>query len=431
MRAGGRARSVRLSSIRLLCCSLPLVMLGAACDPGPAPEGRGSELLAAYSLELSPSESRVAGLSWGSPGEPDCPWVYRVRVDEEVPPQLSRVTRRPPEHTEHLLVLGSEIGGGARAPAVAGPLSERAVFSGRLAFSGPRTKDRPLRREWSLSRSQIGPASPDAACQERTWDPVEDALALGWPRLPGRLTAIGERWTGTRVESRCNRLACYNPELNRGGIDADTPPCVSMSWAEQLSELQVLTDGSQVAVITSEWNDGHPEGVGVSTERTAVVELTTGRLLRAEIEIHHTILGVERRLEIDAVDSCSGGLVAAGWQRDAALTSDVEAASSVYADPRAHRARASSSKPRSNSKQPKPVVTPRPVPPSAPTPSAPTPAPAGGDAGANGPAMPPVIKTPAPQAGDSAGAKTPAAAADSGASTEEAASAPRQEQDNG
>ncbi len=411
------------------CCSVAVaVALMSACDAAPEPVGSDSELLSAYSLALAPSQTRVAGLSWGSPDDPACPWVYRVRVAEDMPEQLARVTRRPPERSEHLLVLGRAPGSKDGVPG--GALPERAVFSGRLAFSGPRTKDRPLRREWFLSRSQIGPASPDAACQERTWDPVEDALALGWPRLPGRVTAVGERWTGTRVESRCNRLACYSPELNRGGIDADTPPCVTMSWAERLRELLVLADGTHVAVITSEWNDGHPEGVGVSSQRTAVVELSTGRLLRAEVEIHHTILGVERRLEIDAVDACPGGLVAAGWQREADVTSAVEAASSVYADPRAHRRSASKNK---NNKQrgggaTRPIVTPRPIPPMVVPAPSPSPSPASSE---DAVAKPPVITTPAPSpAGDGAGAETPADV-DSGVSAEDAASAPRQEQDNG
>jgi hypothetical protein len=91
------------------------------------------------------------------------------------------------------------------------------VFVGELSFQGPRTANRPLQREFALSATLAGPASPDAACHERTWDAVEDAMALGWPQLPGRLTAVGETWTGARVESRCNRSACVDPETRGGG----------------------------------------------------------------------------------------------------------------------------------------------------------------------------------------------------------------------
>ncbi|MCA9720138.1 MAG: hypothetical protein KC468_36075, partial [Myxococcales bacterium] len=334
--------------------------------------------------------------------------------------------------------------------ALAGPLPERALFSGRLAFVRHRDDRRPVRREWFLSRTQIGPASPDAACQERTWDPIEDAMALGWPRLTGRLTAVGERWAGTRVESRCNRLACYNPEQNRGGIEAGTPPCVSMSWDERLVGIHRLPSGAPAAVIEGAWNDGHPEGVGVSTERTAVVELRTGRLLHAEVAIHHSILGVERRLEIDAVDSCAGSLAESGWTPAPALAEAVSTATARFEPAPERRA----TKRVTSGAAPTFTVTPRAPAPatntaapdrSAPlitTPASDTAAPDGRapETTSNGTApdgSAPASPTPAGDAaapngsapnGNAPELTTPAT---NTAPAEEAAPAPRQEQDNG
>ena len=77
-----------------------------------------------------------------------------------------------------------------------GPVPRGEVALGPLVFRGPKTGGRILTREWAASASLVGPGSPDAACFERTWDPVEDALALGWPALTGRLTAVGETWRG-------------------------------------------------------------------------------------------------------------------------------------------------------------------------------------------------------------------------------------------
>ncbi|MCA9717144.1 MAG: hypothetical protein KC468_20890, partial [Myxococcales bacterium] len=73
-------------------CAATLV----ACGPEPEPQA-GSDALSAFGVELVDGGSRVAGLSWGGPGDADCRWVYRVSVDGEAPEQLSRVTRRPPE----------------------------------------------------------------------------------------------------------------------------------------------------------------------------------------------------------------------------------------------------------------------------------------------------------------------------------------------
>ena len=187
-------------------------------------------------------------------------------------------------------------------------------------FRGPKTQNKPLPREFALSAALAGPASPDAPCYERTWDPVEDAVALGWPQLPARMAAVGETWVGARVEARCNRSACVDTKTRGGGPENHFRPCTTMSWRERLDGIYTLGAG-QVAVISSFWSDGHPLDEGLWSERTAVVSVDSGRLLHSHTFIHHTYTGIERELRMDAVDDCPGGLVAAGWSPDAAVSS--------------------------------------------------------------------------------------------------------------
>jgi hypothetical protein len=291
------------------------VWLTSSCAPVTSPARAELSALAAYELALEPDIAWVAPLAWAAPSDPSRPWIYRVSVDEEIPARLLEVARRSAEHSQSLLALGP-----SSVPKAA---MKGDVFVGQLRFTGPVSDHRSLGREWVTSPTLRGPASPDAPCQDRTWDPVEDALALGWPRLPGRLSAVGETWTGARVEGRCNRFACYDPDTGRGGADANTPPCVTMSWTETLVNIGTLGP-LRVALIESEWSDGHPTGVGVSSERRALVDIDTGRLLLATISIHHNILGIERTIELAAVDAQDGSLVAAGWRRPEPLAASVD-----------------------------------------------------------------------------------------------------------
>jgi len=274
-----------------------------------------------FELAPLPAATRVAALAWQPPV---CPQVYRVRIDETYPDGLEKMLRTQTEHSESFLAVGDEPRGAGPStsssspPWPPGPVPGDRVFTGRVAFRGPKTQNRPLHREFALSATLAGPGSPDAGCHERTWDPVEDAVALGWPQLPGRLAAIGETWSGARVEARCNRSACVDTVTRGGGPNNHFRPCTTMSWRERLDGIFTLGD-VQVAVISSFWSDGHPLGEGLWSERTAVVSVDHGRLLHSHTFIHHTYTGIERELRMDAVDDCPGGLVAAGWSPDAAV----------------------------------------------------------------------------------------------------------------
>jgi hypothetical protein len=302
-----RARTIALSALSA----------AAACSPEPDGLLAVPELAADFDLTVTPADTRVAHLAWHPPA---CVMVYRVRADETYPPGLEQFLNTRAEHSTSYFAVDP-------APSATwppGPVPQDRVFAGGLVFIGPRSANRPLRRDFALSAALVGPAGPDAACWERTWDPVEDALALGWPQLPGRLTAAGESWPGAKVEARCNRSACLDPETRGGGKTAHHLPCVTPSWHEQLDGVGELGP-LRVAVISSAWSDGHPIGEGLSSERTAVIAVDHGRLLHAHTRVHHGYSGIEREVRVDAVDTCPGGLVAAGWDPPESVTSPRDA----------------------------------------------------------------------------------------------------------
>ena len=317
--------------------ALPVMMMMMmagilACAPG-EPSGVAPEVLQAdFDLAPRPAATRVATLAWQPPV---CPQVYRVRVDETYPPGLEKMLRAEAEHSESFMAVGAEPG--ARADAwPPGPVPQDRVFTGRAVFRGPKTQQKSLHREFALSAALAGPASPDAPCHERTWDPVEDAVALAWPQLPARLAAVGETWRGARVEARCNRSACVDTKTRGGGRDNHFRPCTTMSWRERLDGIFELGAGEadgRVAVISSFWSDGHPLDEGLWSERTAVVSVEHGRLLHSQTLIHHTYTGIEREVRVDAIDRCPGGLVAAGWSPDVAASDGRETLLSALAEP--------------------------------------------------------------------------------------------------
>ena len=297
-----------------------------ACGPA-SDDALPETLLADFDLSPQTADTRVAALAWQPPS---CPQVYRVRIDERYPDGLETALHTTAEHSESFLALAAEPGRTQVWPP--GPVPRGRVFLGRTVLRGPKTQQRPLHREFALSAALAGPASPDAPCYERTWDPTEDALALAWPQLPARLTARDETWTGARVESRCNRSACIDTDTRGGGPDNHLRPCTTMSWRERLDAILTL-EGQQVAVISSFWSDGHPLDQGLWSERTAVVSIDHGRLLHSHTSIHHTYTGIERELRVDAVDACPGGLVAFGWRPEPAVLEAREALLLAVADP--------------------------------------------------------------------------------------------------
>ncbi len=314
--AAMHAALVRTGLAVVTLVTLVMVPACAESDPGEPSE---LTLLADFELAARIDPARAAPLAWQAPA--DCPQVYRVRIDETYPPGLEDRLHTSAEHSESFLVISSpreEMVEGRLIAWPLGPVPKDRLSVGRLVFQGPRTQDRPVLRDFALSAELAGPASPDAPCMERSWDPVEDALALGWPQLPARLVARGETWRGARVEGRCNRSACVDPKSGGGGPDNHFRPCTTMSWRERLEGLHTVGDG-QVAEISSFWSDGHPQGEGLSSERTVVVSIDHGRLLHSQTFIHHGYSGIEREIRVDAVDACPGGLVAAGWRPDPAL----------------------------------------------------------------------------------------------------------------
>ena len=283
------------------------------------------------SLDLEPAETSIVDLRWRAPTT--CTQVYRITIDDEYPRSIARAFGSEAEVSVSTLALGRDPY--AKAPKsdleVAPRLGADELWQGRLLFFGPKSEDRPLERELFFSGTQVGLGSPDAACFERTWDPIEDALALGWPTLPGRLTALGEQWRGSRVESRCNRSACADPLTGNGGSQAHDLTCTTMAWRETLEGIYEQ-DGQRVAAITGFWSDGHPLDQGIWSERQSLVSSDDGRLIAAEIVIHHNRYKITRNLRIEAVDNCPGGLPALGESANKAPEGAAGADAGVRAD---------------------------------------------------------------------------------------------------
>jgi hypothetical protein len=181
-----------------------------------------------------------------------------------------------------------------------------------------------------LSALHAGPTSPTAGCLGQTWDPIEDALALGWPKLTGRLTAVDETWTGLRVEGKCNKSACADPSTGRGGADNPKRTCVTQNFVETLAGVYAIGD-ERWALVTTTWTDGHGpadagNSVGNWSERVALVSLEHGRPAWARAVIHYNFPqqladgwgAVERTWEMQSIDECPGSLAAMGWSRGAA-----------------------------------------------------------------------------------------------------------------
>jgi len=296
-----------------------LLLLGAGLLGGCAPESPPQAVAwanAALDLSLEPADTAIADLRWRPPAA--CTQVFRITVDDEYPANAERTLGVAAERSVSTLALDRDpyakitTTTRTKAKTKSSPrLAADQLWTGRLLFFGPKTEDRELERELFFSGTQVGLASPDAACFERTWDPIEDALALGWPTLPGRLTAVGERWSGGRVESRCNRSACADPITGNGGPEAHDLSCVTMPWRETLEGIYEA-EGQRVASIASYWSDGHPHEHGIWSERQALVSVDDGRLLAAEITIHHNRYKITRNLRIEAVDACPGGVPALG-----------------------------------------------------------------------------------------------------------------------
>lgn len=268
-------------------------------------------VLAPYALSIEPSSRSMAHLAYRPPTA-SCPQVYRITTSYE-PPLLHE------DATTSHVALGHVL---RRKPSQRD--REDDVFEGELVYSGVRAEARAVVRDWWLSDDMAGPAAPTAACFPRTWDPIEDGFSLGWPRLPGGPTAVGETWPGLRVEGKCNRSACVDPQTGGGGPDNHHRTCVTMSWQETLSGVYEI-GGHRVALVGRSWSDGHGEA-GIRTEGIALHSIDHGRPIWARVIVHHAFpqltaddrwAPIRRTWTLEALDDCPGSLTDLGWQRPA------------------------------------------------------------------------------------------------------------------
>jgi hypothetical protein len=298
----------------------------AGCG-GPAPgslleEHEVDGALEAYGLDLAPAELPSVVLGWQAPPE-DCPHAYQLRTAYEPALRFEKdgtaglvLGRHPRDEPEHAL-----------AP---GPIPAGVVVPAHLFYQGVRAERVGATRDVSITGEFLGPAAPTAACMPRTWDPMEDALALGWPKLTGRLTAVGEGWNGLMVGGKCNRSACVDPQTGGGGANTHDRTCVTPPWHEQLAGLYTH-QGELYAWIVSRWSDGHEAGQGITTERHTLVSVEHGRPVWSQTRVDHRFTQpvasggfapVVRTWTLEAIDACPGSLQAAGWERPPALADE-------------------------------------------------------------------------------------------------------------
>ncbi len=295
-----------------------LVAFAAGCgEPPPstlASVGTIREQLGPFGIDVEPTDDAVVPLAWQAPPR-DCPHVYRIDV-----------TYTPAQALEadSTSSLGLQLTAEAPLNIVDGaPIPDGQVAPLELFYQGLRVERRGTVRDLWLSRHFAGPAAPTPACLPRTVDPMEDALALGWPRLPQHLAGIGASWTGLRVEGKCNMSACVDPQTGGGGPDQHHRVCVTPSWSERL--LGVYEIGSEhFAWLESTWSDGQPENQGIWSERLTLISIDHGRPTWSQTKVHHgfpqmttdrSFAPVLRTWTMTSIDACPGSLAAVGWQR--------------------------------------------------------------------------------------------------------------------
>lgn len=281
-----------------------------------------------FSVELKPAPTAVAPLRYGGPSDA-CPYVYEIATTYEP------ATRIEADSVSHL-ALGRSPKTKDPQPEEGEPIADGEVLEARIYYHGIRAEKRGVTRDVYISGLHAGPTAPTAGCLPQTWDPIEDTLTLGWPKLTGRVTAVDETWTGLRVAGKCNRSACVDPKTGGGGPDTHDLTCVTMDWQNRL--VGIYDAGwDRLAVIRSLWTDGHGEAApgneqGIWTERTAVISLTHGRPVWTKTIVHHnfplptpdkSMKPIARTWEMRSVDECPGSLASLGWSRDEEITTRV------------------------------------------------------------------------------------------------------------
>lgn len=297
---------------------LATTLLAACSDPAPGSvleEPQVDRTLQPYGIDVAPAELPSTPLGWQVPPE-DCPHAYRISTSYE--PAL-----RFEEDSASSLVVGRHPRQQPERPIEAGPIPPGAMVPAQIFYQGIRVERIGATRDVYFTGELVGPAAPTAACMPRTWDPMEDALALGWPRLPGRLTAVGEAWNGLPVEGKCNRSACVDPQTGGGGPDTHALTCVTPPWHETFAGLYEH-QGELYAWIHSRWSDGHGPEQGINTERKTLVSVEHGRPVWSQTRVDHRFAQpvasggqapVVRTWTLESIDACPGSLTAAGWAR--------------------------------------------------------------------------------------------------------------------
>lgn len=301
------------------------------------------KILDRFEVSASVAETSIAHLAY-QPPPGECTHAFRIRASYEPGLKfeptnegglaIGRHRRRKP--------YAKRRGDGTKGATVGlpnGPIPHDVIVPGELFYKGYRAEKVGATRDIFMSTESIGPASPMAGCFWRTWDPMEDALALGWPQLPGRLTKVGEKWAGMRVDAQCSRAACVDPKTGGGGPDNHYRPCVTEPFQETLGGVFEI-GGERFALIVSTWDDGH-QGEGISSQRETLVSVEHGRPVWAQIVVDHRFAQptVNERMEpivrtwdMTAIDECPGSLASVGWKRSQDTTAMVDMLRESLAD---------------------------------------------------------------------------------------------------
>lgn len=278
-------------------------------------EAEADRALEPYGIELTPAAMLSVELGWQAPPE-DCPHAYRLSIGYEPAQQFE-------QDTQSDLIIGRHQRQKPDHPPQPGPIPAGGMVPAQMYYQGIRAERVGATRDLQFTRELVGPASPMAACWPRTWDPMDDAMTLGWPGLTGRLTAVGERWNGLPVGGKCSRSACVDPQTGGGGAGNHHRTCVVPPWRETLAGLYTH-DGALYAWLHSEWSDGHEPGRGIRTERHTLYSIEHGRPVWSQTRVDHRfgqpkaeggMAPVVRTWTLEAADACPGSLAAAGWER--------------------------------------------------------------------------------------------------------------------
>ncbi len=328
-----------------------------------------TEALAPFSVAPTAAETEVARLAYAAPSK-ECPHVVRITIENE--PDLMHEG-----DSVSYLSIGD---GGPTEDSVPGTVAVNTLYRGFRAEKG-------VQRQGTMSSLSVGPASPTAGCLAKTWDPVEDAMTLGWPVLTGRLTGIRERWTGHRVAGKCNRAACIDPKTGGGGVENHHRTCVTQDWQNELVGVFEHM-GERLALVQGTWTDGHGEvdpanTTGIWAKRLTLINVEHGRPIWSRHRLHHSFpqpihdkswSPIDRTWEMVAVDQCPGSLAAHGWDRPQDVLAAVEDQLALQADPTLLRNRPA--RPRTPTELPKrpvsdpgqPYIVPKPNPDARPAP---------------------------------------------------------------